>query len=298
MKALVLGAAAGGGYPQWNCRCAVCSLAWAGDPRVRRRTQSSVAISGDGQSWVLLNASPDIGEQIARTRPLWPAGEAARQSPIAAVVLTNADVDHVAGLLSLRERQEFDLLALPAVHDALAMNPIFDVLSAVSTIRMTPNTPVSLRGGLTAELLPVPGKAPLYLETEAPEIGSERGETAGVLIRDARTTLAYVPGCAGITPSLLGVLEQADAIMFDGTLFTDDEMIRASLGTKTGRRMGHVPISGPGGSLDVLKGLRASRKIYVHINNTNPVLIEGSDERIQVEKAGLEIAYDGMEVAL
>ena len=141
MKALVLGAAAGGGFPQWNCRCAVCALAWSGDPRVRRRTQSSVAVSRDGSSWTLLNASPDVREQIAATPALWPSGEG-RHSPITSVVLTNADVDHVAGLLSLRERQAFDLIALPAVHEALAMNPIFDVISASRPVLAEPDMPL------------------------------------------------------------------------------------------------------------------------------------------------------------
>ena len=243
MKALVLGAAAGGGFPQWNCRCAVCALAWSGDPRVRRRTQSSVAVSRDGSSWILLNASPDIGTQIAATRALWPSGEG-RHSPIASVVLTNADVDHVAGLLSLRERQMFDLIALPAVHEALAMNPIFDVVSATRSIDARPGDLLRISDGLTVELFPVPGKVPLYLEGSDPKLGSERGETAGVLVRDGDRTLAYVPGCA--EPIALGdrQIEQADAILFDGTLFTDDEMVRAGIGEKTGRRMGHVPMTG------------------------------------------------------
>jgi pyrroloquinoline quinone biosynthesis protein B len=294
MKALVLGAAAGGGFPQWNCRCAVCALYWAGDRRARRRTQSSVAISRDGSSWTLLNASPDIGAQIAATPALWPSGKG-RHSPIVSVVLTNADVDHVAGLLSLRERQMFDLIALPAVHEALAMNPIFDVISA-RQIQAVPGEPLQTRDGLTIELFPVPGKAPLYLEADDPKIGSEGGETAGVLARDGNRVLAYVPGCAELSPQVLARFADADAILFDGTLFTDDEMIHAGVGEKSGRRMGHVPMTGSGGSLGVLSGLPARRKIYVHINNTNPVLIDGSPERLEVERAGLEVAYDGMEV--
>ena len=297
MKALVLGAAAGGGFPQWNCRCAVCALAWSGDPRVRRRTQSSVAVSRDGSAWILLNASPDIGAQIAASRALWPSGQG-RRSPIAAVVLTNADVDHVAGLLSLRERQMFDLIALPMVHEALAMNPIFNVASAIRPVHARPGELLKTSDGLTIELFPVPGKAPLYLEADDPKLGSERGETAGALIRDGDQILAYVPGCAELSPSVIRRIEQADAILFDGTLFTDDEMIRAGVGEKTGRRMGHVPMTGSEGSLAQLAKLSARRKIYVHINNTNPVLIDGSPERLQVERASVEVAYDGMEVDL
>lgn len=296
MKALVLGAAAGGGFPQWNCRCAVCALYWDGDRRVRRRTQSSVAISQDGKSWTLLNASPDIGAQIAATPALWPVGKT-RHSPIASIVLTNADIDHVAGLLSLRERQVFDLIALPAVHAALAGNPIFGAVSA-SPVAAVPGEPFQSDDGLTVELFPVPGKAPLYLEGDDPRIGSEAGETAGVVVRDGTRAMAYVPGCADLTPQVLARLANADAILFDGTLFTDDEMIRAGVGEKSGRRMGHVPITGAGGSLETLSRLNARRKIYVHINNTNPVLIDGSPERLEVERAGLEVAYDGMEIAL
>ncbi len=297
MKALILGAAAGGGFPQWNCRCAVCALYWAGDRRARRRTQSSVAISRDGSSWTLLNASPDIGAQIAATPALWPSGKG-RHSPIVSVVLTNADVDHVAGLLSLRERQMFDLIALPAVHEALAMNPIFDVISSAKPIKAVPGETLQTRDGLTIEIFPVPGKAPLYLEADDPKIGSESGETAGVLVRDGNRTLAYVPGCAELSPGVLERIADVDALLFDGTVFTDDEMIRAGVGEKSGRRMGHVPMTGAGGSLEVLSGLPVRRKIYVHINNTNPVLIDGSPERLEVERSGLEVAYDGMEVEL
>lgn len=297
MKALVLGAAAGGGFPQWNCRCAVCALAWSGDPRTVRRTQSSIAVSRDGTTWTLLNASPDIREQIAANVALWPR-EGLRHSPISAVVLTNADVDHVAGLLALRERQEFDLVALPAVHEALAMNPIFDVISSARTVRAQPGMPFRTADGLTIELVAVPGKAPLYLEGEDPRIGSQAGETAGAIIRDAETSIAYMPGCADLTPDAVERLGAADVVMFDGTLFTDDEMIAAGVGEKTGRRMGHVPISGPGGSLEILAALPASRRIYVHINNTNPILVEGSPQARAVLEAGVEIAFDGMEITL
>ena len=296
MKALILGAAAGGGFPQWNCRCAVCAVYWSGDPRAKRRTQSSVAISRDGHSWTLLNASPDIGTQIDSHRQLWP--RELRDSPITSVVLTNADVDHIAGLLSLRERQAFDLFALPAVHEALVLNPIFQVISSSRPVKVVADEPFTTADGITIELFAVPGKAPLYLEGDDPRIGSEAGETAGVIVRDGERVLAYVPGCAHFSSALSARLAGADAILFDGTVFTDDEMIRAGVGEKTGRRMGHLPIAGPDGSLGVLAGLPAARKIYVHINNTNPILIEGSPEWEEVNRAGVEIAYDGMEIEL
>src|SRR5215216_2905573 len=199
-RALVLGAAAGGGFPQWNCRCPVCSLAWDGDPRVTPRTQSSVAVTGDGRSWVLLNASPDLPQQIRDTPQLWPRC-ALRQSPVGTIVLTSAEVDHVAGLLSLRERQPFRLSALGPVHAALGDNPIFGVLAdgIVERVELRPEERIEA-AGLELELFPVPGKAPLYREGPDPAIGSDAGEATAVIVRAARTTLAYVPGCAELTP--------------------------------------------------------------------------------------------------
>jgi pyrroloquinoline quinone biosynthesis protein B len=276
----------------------VCRLAWDGDPRVAARTQSSVAVTGDGTSYTLLNASPDLGQQIRATPALWPR-EGTRDSPIGAVVLTNGDIDHVAGLLSLRERQPFRLVALAPVHAALDANPMFGVLQGgvVERVVARPGETVETTPGVRIALTPVPGKAPLYREGDKPEIGVETGETAGVFGSAGSMGLAYVPGCAILTDPLIGRLSQADVVLFDGTLFEDDEMIRAEVGSKTGRRMGHIPISGPGGSLDVLRRLGVSRTIYVHLNNTNPVLIEGSPERRAVEDAGIEIAHDGLEIA-
>ncbi|MFL5324314.1 MAG: pyrroloquinoline quinone biosynthesis protein PqqB [Microvirga sp.] len=297
-RALVLGAAAGGGFPQWNCRCAVCALAWDGDPRVTPRTQSSVAVTGDNGSWALLNASPDLPQQIRANADLWPRGSL-RDSPIGTVVITSADVDHVAGLLSLRERQPFRLVALAPVHADLRDNPVFGVLAdgVVERVEARPGEPVET-AGLTLELVPVPGKAPLYREGTDPAIGSEAGEATAVIARAGRTTLAYVPGCAALTPALLERLGTADILLFDGTLYSDEEMIAAGVGTKTGRRMGHLPIAGPGGSLERLRRLPARRKIYIHINNTNPILIAGSPERAAIEAAGFEAAFDGMEISL
>jgi pyrroloquinoline quinone biosynthesis protein B len=295
MKAVVLGAAAGGGYPQWNCSCEVCALAWRADPRVRRATQSSLAISADGVSWILLNASPDIGAQIAATSLLWPRDK--RHSPIAAAFLTNADIDHVAGLLSLREGHSFPLHAAQPVHSAIFANPIFGALKSITPVQAEFGTRYAV-AGLEIELVAVPGKAPLYLEGDNPEIGIENGEAVAIIARSAGTSLVYMPGCAELTRGVLDLLRGADVALFDGTLFTDDEMIRSGVGSKTGRRMGHVPITGMGGSLDVLTTLSIGRKIYTHINNTNPIWIDGSPERTLVTDAGVEVAYDGMEIAL
>ena len=297
MTAIVLGAAAGGGFPQWNCHCDVCRLAWAGDPRVRPRTQASLAVSADRKRWTLLNASPDLRAQIQATPALHP--KSLRDSPIESVVLTGAEIDQTAGLLSLRERSPFGLIATAATLAAVADNPMFGVLAAdvVSRRAIAPGEKFPLGDGLQAELFMVPGKLPLYLEGENPDTAEESAANVGVEIADDSKRLAYVPGAAAVTPALLQRLSRADVILFDGTLSTDDEMIRSRTGAKTGRRMGHMPIDGEGGSLATLQGLSA-RKIFVHINNTNPILVDGSPERRRVEAAGWEVAADGMEIVL
>jgi pyrroloquinoline quinone biosynthesis protein B len=302
LAAIVLGAAAGGGFPQWNCRCAVCRLAWAGDKRVKPRTQASLAVSADGEHWILLNASPDLRAQIQANQNLHPRGQAhdtVRGSPIAAVVLTGAEIDQTAGLFSLRECSPFALYATAATLAAIADNPMFAALAPDMVARraVVPGERFALGYGLEAELFIVPGKVPLYLEGDDPDTASESAANVGVEISSGASRLAFVPGAAAITPAVMQRLARADAIFFDGTLFRDDEMIATGTGTKTGRRMGHMPLDGPDGSLAALAGLRA-RRIFVHINNTNPILIDGSPERARVEAAGWEVAEDGLEVAL
>jgi pyrroloquinoline quinone biosynthesis protein B len=298
LTAIVLGAAAGGGFPQWNCNCDVCRLAWAGDKRVRPRTQASLAVTSDGRRWTLVNASPDLRAQIQATPRLHPR-EAARASPIAAVVLTGAEIDQTAGLLSLRERSPFLLYATAATLAAISDNPMFGVLSTdvVTRRAITPGERFALVSGIEAELFIVPGKLPLYLEGEDPDIKSETGANVGVELCDGRSRIAYVPGAAAVTPVLRERLARADVLLFDGTLFADDEMIRTETGKKSGRRMGHLPINGPDGSLAALAGL-SSRRIFIHINNTNPLLVDGSPERARVAAAGWEVAEDGMEISL
>jgi pyrroloquinoline quinone biosynthesis protein B len=298
LTAIVLGAAAGGGYPQWNCRCPVCRLAWEGDGRVKSCTQASLAVSGDGAHWVLLNASPDLRAQLSATHALHPR-DGLRHSPIAAVVLTGAEIDQIAGLLNLRERQPFALYGTPECLNAVAANPMFDALApdVVTRHAVELGAPFQPVPGLTAELFTVPGKVPLYLERGEPEIGGETGATVGVEIAASDARLAFVPGAAAMTPALRARLDRAHVVLFDGTLFTDDEMIRTGTGAKTGRRMGHMPIDGNGGSLDALAGLNG-RRIYIHINNTNPIHVAGSPERRKVEAAGWEVAADGMEIVL
>ena len=298
LTAIVLGAAAGGGFPQWNCRCPVCQLAWAGDKRVKPRTQASLAVSADGEAWTILNASPDLRAQIEATPALQPR-RGMRDSPIAAVVLTGAEVDQVARLLTLRERQDLTVFATAETLAALAANPIFGVLAPGVVIRkpVDRDAPFPLPGGLSAELFAVPGKVALYLEGDDPALASETGANVGVEIVCGERRLAYVPGAAAVTAPLRRRLARADVVLFDATLFADDEMIATSTGTKTGRRMGHMPVDGGDGTLAALAGLGA-RRILTHINNTNPILVEGSPERRKVEAAGFEVAEDGMEIVL
>jgi len=310
MKILVLGAAAGGGFPQWNCNCAVCATARRNPDLARPRTQSSLAISATGERWFLLNASPDLRQQILENEPLWPSGDAKRGSGIAGVVLTNGDVDHVCGLVNLRESQQLNLYATGRILDALGGSAVFDVLNPkfVQRLQIQPNEVFSTVDPLTNEpelvIRPfaVPGKVALYLENEAAgeNFGSQPEDTIGLEISNVALTekFYYVPGCADVSPSLADTLRNAEMVFFDGTLWQDDEMIQAGVGVKTGKRMGHISMSGPEGSLAAFSGLDVSRKIFIHINNTNPVLLEGSDQRFEAEAAGWEVAYDGMEIVL
>ncbi|WP_271204065.1 pyrroloquinoline quinone biosynthesis protein PqqB [Methylopila jiangsuensis] len=297
MRTVVLGSAAGGGYPQWNCRCSVCALAWEGDPRVKRRTQSSIAVETGQGLWTLFNASPDLRSQILATPQIQPTG--LRETPIRSVALTNGDVDHVDGLITLRERSPLTLYGTPEILGIVDANPVYGVLARdmVAKSSVTLGAPFAIDEA-TVEFFGVPGKVPLYLETESLVIGDVGGETVGVDIRRGGSRLVYIPGCAVVNDDVLARVDGADALLFDGTVFEDDEMRKAGVGVKTGRRMGHVPMSGDGGSLDAFKGVKVGRKIYIHINNTNPVLISGSPERRAVEAAGWEVSEDGMEIAL
>jgi pyrroloquinoline quinone biosynthesis protein B len=299
LRLIVLGSAAGGGLPQWNCRCPVCARAWAGDARVKPRTQASIAVSADGETWALVNCAPEILAQI-RTTPALQPKNGLRRSPIGAVLLTNADVDHVAGLLSLREGQPFRLYATPEIQAVLRANAIFDVLNE-SVVPRRPvrfGEAVPLAPGLEAEIFPVPGKTALWLERGDVEVGREGEATVGVEIRAGAAGFFYVPGCARLSPRLAERLRGAALVLFDGTLWRDDEMIHMGVGAKTGRRMGHMPISGPEGSIRALADLGVARKVFIHINNTNPILVEDSAERAEAAAAGWEVAHDGMEIRL
>ena len=303
----VLGSAAGGGFPQVNCNCRNCADVRAGRPGLRPRTQSSLAVSSDGERWLLLNASPDIRQQIAATPELAPRpGSGTRTSPLAAVALTNGDVDHVAGLLSLREGLFFTLYASLRVLEAVAANSIFNVLSSrsVTRVALPLDARIGLSGGLAIAAYPVPGKVALYLEDASDGLGTREGDSIGLEVSDPASGAAfhYIPGCAAVDADLAGRLRGARLVLFDGTLYTDEEMITQGLSDKTGRRMGHIAMSGTQGttegSMAAFAALGVERRIYVHMNNSNPVLREDSPERATVERAGWEIGWDGMEIRL
>lgn len=309
MHVLVLGSAAGGGFPQWNCNGPLSRRARSGDPQAKMRTQSSIAVSADGQRWALFNASPDLRQQFNENPQMHPR-DGLRDTPVACVVLTNADVDHVAGLLTMRERQAFVLYASDRVATAIDANPIFQVLnpdfvqrqglalSHAHTLVGPDGAPI----GLTVEPFAVPGKVALYLENaEAGDnFGTAEGDTIGLHVQQPETGdhFFYIPGCAEVDAPLAARLKGAPLVLFDGTLYTDDEMVVAGLGPKTGQRMGHISISGEEGSIAAFEPLAVARKVFIHINNTNPILIEDSPERAAVEEAGWEVAVDGMEIVL
>ena len=305
IQVLVLGAAAGGGFPQWNSNSEACRRARAGDPDARPATQASIAISGDGDSWFIINASPDLREQINREARLHPKQEL-RSSPIAGVLLTNSDVDAVAGLLHLRERTPFVVFAHERVFSVLDGNPIFRVLApdVVRRRQLILDESIPLLGhdgadsGLRATAFAVPGKVALYLEDEkaGPGFGTRVGDTLGLEISEegGDNPLLFVANCAAVDDVVRARCRGASALFFDGTLWRDDEMLQRNEGVKTGQRMGHLSMSGTEGSIEALRGLSIERRVFIHINNTNPALLSDSDERRALEAEGWEVAFDGM----
>jgi pyrroloquinoline quinone biosynthesis protein B len=270
----------------------------------RARSQASLAVSTNGADWFVLNASPDLRLQIEATPQLHPR-EGLRSSPISGVVLTGGDVDALAGLLHLRERHRFDVYAPPRVLAIIAANPIFDVLApdCVRRVELPLDDRIELAGasGLAVVAFAVPGKVPLYLETTGQDPGlSEEGEAVGLEIIEAATgkSFFFIPGCAAMTEPLRHRLAGNALVFFDGTLWRDDEMIRLGVGSKTGRRMGHMSMDGGDGSIAAFRDLGIGRRIFIHINNSNPALLDDSPERRIANAAGWEIAYDGMEVRL
>lgn len=301
MRVILLGAAAGGGSPQWNCWCPVCRAARETPPRAVPRTQSSIAVSADGARWFLGNASPDVRAQIARL-PM-KLSTAMRRSPVEGIVLTDAELDHTLGIPLLREGRAHHLWATRAVLDILAegshLLPVTQAFATVRATELAPARPTELvygdgsPSGLTVEAIAVAGDPPRF----AP--GAPPGHTSAIIVRDPTTggACAYAPACGALDDSLRTRLAAADLVVFDGTCWSDDEMRSLGVSDRTATAMGHIPISGPMGSLEPLRSIAANgrtRVVYCHINNTNPVLVEGSVERRAVEAAGIAVGADGM----
>jgi pyrroloquinoline quinone biosynthesis protein B len=301
----VLGSAAGGGFPQWNCGCDNCRGVRAGTIRARPRAQECVAVSADAaDAWVLLNCSPEIRSQIESAPALHP--RAPRHSPIAAILLTNGDLDHCLGLLSLRESHRLLIYATEPVERGFTRgNVLYRTLERfpgqvtwrhVKVGREEDILDVDGRAtGLTAEAVAVPGKAPVHLERERP---ADPEDNVGFRIREPRTgrVLAYLSAAAAVTDGVRQAIAGADALFFDGTFWSSDELPARGLGTKRAEDMAHMPVGGPDGSLAALADVRSGRRLYIHVNNTNPVLREDSPEHAAVVAAGWEIAWDGMEL--
>ena len=303
MHIRVLGSAAGGGLPQWNCNCRNCDGVRKGTIRAQARTQSSIAVSADGTDWILFNASPDVLAQLRGFRRLQP-GRAIRDTGIRAIVLIDAQIDHTTGLLMLREGGKLAVYCTAQVREDLTRgNPIFGVLEHFCGVDWHPiethgRAAFSVAGapGLSLTAVALKSKPPPY----SPHRNEPRpGDNIGVRIVDERNgrSVFYAPGLGEIEPHLRPFLSAADCVMVDGTFWTDDELARLGISKKRARDMGHLPQSGPGGMLELLTPL-AARRILIHINNTNPILDEDSPERAALDAAGIEVAYDGMEIEL
>jgi pyrroloquinoline quinone biosynthesis protein B len=308
LRVVVLGAAAGGGVPQWNCGCPVCLMARGEQPELQS-TQASIAFSADGAHWFLVNASPDLRQQLINTPQLHPRKGALRHSPIAGVILTNGEIDAVAGLLSMREGSPFAIYAHAKVLTILKSNSIFNVLSEKHVARVPievdqafePKLPDGAPSGI--EILPftVAGKGAWYLEGKAHPGGNDgAGDTLGLRIRDKATDkhFFFLAACADVNDELKARLNGAALVFFDGTVWRDDELIAAGLSTKTGQGMGHIAMSGHKGAIESLADVAIDRRIFLHINNSNPALLHGSAERKIAEHAGWQIPADGTEIVL
>ncbi len=301
LKIVILGLAAGGGFPQWNCNCEGCRAARV-EPALREG-QASVAVSADGEHWFLVNASPDIRQQINDTPCLHPRDGRLRDSPIAGVILTNGEVDAITGLLSLREGSPFSIHGHARVLETLNDNGIFDVLDRTRVPRRAitldapfePDLPDGTPSGLVVEAFEVPGKPAWYLEGGVRDGVDAPGDTLGLRIAAVRggPDLFVITACGGVTDELAERIRGAGMVLFDGTLWQDDELILAGLHTKTGQRMGHISVSGEDGAIARLADLEIGTKMFVHINNSNPILRPGTAERAAVEAAGWHVPSAG-----
>ena len=307
LRVVVLGAAAGGGVPQWNCGCPVC-LSARGD-RELQSTQASIAVSTDGDHWFLINASPDLRQQLIATPQLHPRAGHLRHSPIAGVILTNGEIDAVAGLLSMREGSPFTIYAHARVLAILKANSIFNVLSENNVRRQPiavdqafdPALPDGSPSGIEVLPFAVSGKGAWYLEGKVHPGGNDGGgDTLGLRIKDKRSGkfFYFIAACAGVSDELKARLAGAPLVFFDGTVWRDDELLTAGLGNKTGQGMGHIAMSGDRGAIAALDGLDIGQKVFLHINNSNPALLPASPERELAERAGWQFATDGTEIVL
>ena len=308
MRIEILGSAAGGGFPQWNCSCANCRSLRAGTFQGKARTQTQVALSADDKSWYLLNAAPDLRMQIESNPALHPSN-GSRNSPITGVVLTSADLDQVVGLLSLRELQPFRLYCTPSLRRILCEhNTVFGMLNRrANQVMWTDIHPdetfalTSVTGedsGLRCEPFSLGNRYPVYVGERARQLVAEQAALGLSITSAAGSRFAYLPATPAIDATLIRRMEDADLVLFDGTFWSDDELIRVQGNGATAREMGHVPVSSPEGSLKRLASLRRPRKIYIHVNNTNPILNEASAEHREARAAGWEIAEDGWRLDL
>lgn len=304
MRIHILGSGAGGGFPQWNCNCDNCRGVRAGSIEASPRTQSSITISANGEDWVLFNASPDIRAQLAAFPPLQP-GRAIRDTAIRAILLVDAQIDHTTGLLLLREHTApWDIYCTRAVHDDMTSGyPIFNILGHFRGVNwhevMTDQSSFTIPGaeGLLFTAVPLKSEAPPYSPHRHNTVP---GDNIGVRVENTVSgkNLFYAPGLGALEPHVVPYMENADCLLVDGTLWTDNEMIRAGISDKHGSEIGHLDQSGKGGIIEIMSGLAKPRKILIHINNTNPILRDDSPERMALSEAGIEVSHDGMDIEL
>lgn len=303
MYIYVLGSAAGGGFPQWNCNCPNCHGVRTGTIQAKARTQSSIAVSENGTDWVLLNASPDIRQQLFEFKAAQPARKL-RDTGITSVILMDSQLDHTTGLLTLREGCPMNVWCTEMVHQDLTSGfPVFNMLKhwngGLQYNEINPKQAFKIDGFENLEFLP------LIIKSAAPPYSPHRndphdGDNIALIIKDHKTQkqLFYAPGLGKIDDQIMQIMQSSDCVMIDGTLWTDDEMQQTGVGTKTGREMGHLYISGEGGSLCYLNQLSTPKKVLIHINNTNPILNENSSQFAELKANGVEVAYDGMQIEL
>lgn len=305
MHILILGSGAGGGVPQWNCHCENCAGCRAKSEPVMPRTQSSIAVSANGKDWVLINASPDIRQQINQSPLLWPNDpQQQRGTAIKSIILTDSQIDHTTGLLTLREGLPLPVYCTDVVHEDLTTAfPVFPMLKHWHGGLQ--RRPIATEHSAAITVPEVPGLRfhPVVLESNAPPYSSYRdkvvpGNNIGLQIVDESTGkyLFYAPGCVQANPLVLEMLSDAECVLFDGTLWLDDEMIQKGFSNRTGTQMGHMPVNGPDGAIALLNKYSIDRKILIHINNTNPVLNEASSAHAYLRENGIEMAYDGMQI--